>query len=158
MRRRKLLAVIAGLAVLALGAFVMWPRPDRITRENYDFINEGMTLAEVEAILGPPGDHTTGDTEANPFGDWRSWRSPTTIVEFDGFSCGCWIADTVAIYVNFDDTGHVMTKYHYQNHKIEHGSIANFLWRAKRHWRQWFPENPDVLLLDPDRPPRIDPE
>ena len=60
MRRRKLIA-LAGLAVLvAAGAFVLWPRPDRITRANYDRIRMGMSRAEVEAILGPPGDYTTG--------------------------------------------------------------------------------------------------
>jgi hypothetical protein len=58
MRRRKPLPVPAGRAVLlAAGAFVLWPRPERITRENFKRIREGMTQAEVEAILGPPGDY-----------------------------------------------------------------------------------------------------
>jgi hypothetical protein len=49
MRRRKRLAVV-GLAVLvAVGALVLWPRPDRITRENGDRIKDGMSRAEVGA-------------------------------------------------------------------------------------------------------------
>jgi hypothetical protein len=37
MRRRKLLVALAGLAVVAAGAVVLWPEPpSRITRENFD--------------------------------------------------------------------------------------------------------------------------
>ena len=57
MRRRKL---IAAVGLVAVGAFVMWPRMDRITRENFDRISKGMSRAEVEAILGPPGDYSGG--------------------------------------------------------------------------------------------------
>jgi hypothetical protein len=65
MRNRKLRWAAAGLALVALlaaGAFVMWPRPDRITRENYQRIRYGMSRGEVEAILGPPGDYTSAPT------------------------------------------------------------------------------------------------
>jgi hypothetical protein len=54
-RSRKLRwVVVVGLVVLAgLGAFVLWPRLNRVTRENFARIHPGMTRAEVEAILGP---------------------------------------------------------------------------------------------------------
>ncbi|SRR5260370_6050871 len=56
-RRRLLLVVSAGVlaASLALGAgaWLRWPRT-AITRENAAKIHIGMTLAEVEAILGGP--------------------------------------------------------------------------------------------------------
>jgi hypothetical protein len=52
MPRWKLLVALAGLAVvIAAGAVVLWPRADRVTRENYDRIHEGMTPTEVGAIL-----------------------------------------------------------------------------------------------------------
>ena len=73
MRRRKLLVVLAGLAVVAAGVVVLWPRPDRITRENCDRIRPGMTRAEVEAILGPPDDYRTGRGESD-FGDDNASR------------------------------------------------------------------------------------
>jgi hypothetical protein len=62
MRRRKLRWVLVGLAVLLLaaGASVARPRPDRITRENCGRVHEGMSESEVEAILGSAGDYRTG--------------------------------------------------------------------------------------------------
>ena len=58
MLRRKLLVTLAvGLvALIGVAALVAWPRAERITPENFDRIKEGMSRAEVEAILGPPGD------------------------------------------------------------------------------------------------------
>jgi hypothetical protein len=62
MRRRTLLVVLAGLAVAA--GVVVWPRtaPVRITPENCDLICKGMIEAEVESVLGPPGDYRTRPT------------------------------------------------------------------------------------------------
>ena len=55
MRRRNLLAVLTGLVVLAAGgAVLLWPPEERIARANYDRIEKGMTLSEMEAIPGPP--------------------------------------------------------------------------------------------------------
>jgi hypothetical protein len=68
MRRWKLLAALGLAVVVAAGSF-LWLRPNpalRITRENCDRIRAGMTRAEVEAILGPPGDYTTGPTTPKP--------------------------------------------------------------------------------------------
>jgi hypothetical protein len=59
---------LAGLAVVvAVGVVVLWPRtePNRITRENCYQIKEAMSRAEVEAILGPPGDYSTGDAKCS---------------------------------------------------------------------------------------------
>jgi outer membrane protein assembly factor BamE (lipoprotein component of BamABCDE complex) len=59
-QRRKLLLALAGLALVVAGTFVLWPRANRITRENFDHIEKGMSRAQVESILGPPGDYRTG--------------------------------------------------------------------------------------------------
>jgi hypothetical protein len=67
LRRRQLLVALAVLAVLvAVGLFVLWPRLDRITDENFNRIQEGMSRAEVEAILGPPGDCRAAPTTYDP--------------------------------------------------------------------------------------------
>jgi hypothetical protein len=73
MRRKKLLAALAVLAVvLAAGAFVLWPPPERVTWENFERISVGMSRADVVAILdGPPGDYTTG-----PDANWGSYVHP----------------------------------------------------------------------------------
>ena len=63
MPKRRL--ILLGLvAVLGTGTFVsvlaMMPRP-RFSREDFNRIKEGMTLDEVEAVLGlPPGDYASG--------------------------------------------------------------------------------------------------
>jgi hypothetical protein len=82
MRRRTLFAALAGLAVvIAVGTVVLWPRlepPSRITQENCDQIREEMHQAEVEAILGPPGDYTTAGP-SNTFFDTYGLLSPIKV-------------------------------------------------------------------------------
>jgi hypothetical protein len=58
--RRLLLFCLPALVALAVAAWLLWPST-AITRENAERIRPGMTLAEVEAILGgPPRDESTG--------------------------------------------------------------------------------------------------
>jgi hypothetical protein len=57
-RRFLFLSLAAAVVALAIGVWLLWPRT-AITRENAEKIRLGMTLAEVEAILGgPPGNYT----------------------------------------------------------------------------------------------------
>jgi hypothetical protein len=81
MTRRKLIGVLAPglLVLLAAGAFVAWPRSDRISATNFHRLRVGMSKAEVETILGPAGDHRTGDTTLSS----ASYRPETM-----GTSCG----------------------------------------------------------------------
>jgi len=54
-RRRLILFGVPVVVVLGVGAWVFWVQPrTAITRENAAKIEVGMTLAEVEAILGGP--------------------------------------------------------------------------------------------------------
>jgi hypothetical protein len=47
------------IVLLAIGGVFLLPRRDyRITQANCDKIKAGMSMREVEAILGPPGDYT----------------------------------------------------------------------------------------------------
>src|SRR5947209_19173501 len=56
--------VLAGLALAMLiyGTATLWSRPEPVTAENYARVHKGMTRAEVEANLGPPGNYETGRT------------------------------------------------------------------------------------------------
>jgi hypothetical protein len=161
MRRRTLLVVLAGLAVVgAAGAVVLWQTPSqRITRENCDRIGPGMTQAEVEAILGPPDDYRTGCGESDfgndsasrwvgdPPGFHFSWRLgwfaypnflPVEGVPTTGMQAN-WFCDSCRICVVVDDAGRVRDSYVY-NRRLTQGPLDNLLWRAKRQWRRWFPE------------------
>jgi hypothetical protein len=68
-RSRRLLIALPVAVVLTLAlAWLLWPRM-AITRDNAAKITVGMTLAEVEAILGGPArDETTGPVTL----DWDS--------------------------------------------------------------------------------------
>lgn len=60
-RRLTLVAVFALLVLVGIGAWLLWPPSTMITRANADSIRAGMTIAEVEEILGgPPRDESTG--------------------------------------------------------------------------------------------------
>jgi hypothetical protein len=138
MRSRKLLVALAGLAVVvAAGAVALWPhsRPDRVTRENCNRIYPGMTLGEVVATLGPPGDYTTGPREfrgVEAIEDTSPWFVPDKN----------WEGDQGVIFVALERGGaqRVARAWFKGWTKVEQSSLDNLLWRAKRQWRRWIPE------------------
>jgi hypothetical protein len=144
MRRQKLLVALAGLAVVgAAGAVVLWPRPDRITRENYDRIRVGMSRAEVYTVLGPPGEYSTGDAKASGLPE------PPMLTEDlrQAISLEEWFGDRAAIGVYFDGAGNVTSARCWLLKPIDHGPLGNLLWRLK-HWRRWFtPSEPIPLSI-----------
>jgi hypothetical protein len=143
--------VLAGLAVVvAAGLIALWPRTSPATRENYDRIREGMTRAEVEAILGPPGDYRTGhgetdygnigwmpDPPTDLAGTLTNWsrvpgQSPQDARQFAG-----WLSDSFAIGISIDESGHVIDKSG-KPRRTTQGPLDSILWRAKRQWRRRF--------------------
>jgi hypothetical protein len=167
MQRRKLRWVLAGLA-LGLVAFALWPvrppAPDRITQENFDRIQEGMTCAEVEALLGgPPGDYRSVETESI-----GRFIGPEDIDPGECARCDpedpcsrvAWIGNDGIIRVQFSSgvvtledwggligrpLGAIPTRPHlsaqfFRTARKERGSLDRLLWRVKRQWRRWFPE------------------
>lgn len=155
MRRRRLRgALTLGLvAVLAAGGFELWPRPNRITWD-FNRIEPGMSRAEVEAILGPPGDYRTGPTTTAAYnrivlfpsgclsfggtvqarvsggmdqGDWCS-TSPGEIWESDAGKAKIVFTDDRVSQVEKSSAD-----------KVSQNAAENLLWRAKRQWRKWFP-------------------
>jgi hypothetical protein len=144
MRRRKLIAAVAigMLALVAVGAFaLLWPWSEtasRITSENYARIHYRMSRAEVEAVLGPPGDYRTGPTAKRTKLEndamWMSmqWVQNTSI----------WIADAAEIRVHYgrysqDAEGAVGATGFALEPETSFFVIAR--WRAERQWRRWFP-------------------
>jgi hypothetical protein len=131
---------------LAGGAFVRAPRSDRITRENWERINADMSRAELEAILGPPGDYTTGPTElvgnvGHVEGTGYSGPSrgivTTALAEAD-LERWIWYGDAGEICVD-RWSGGCMKTFHPER-RVDQGPLDNLLWRIQRQWRKWFPE------------------
>jgi hypothetical protein len=135
MRRRKLIAAV-GLAVLvAVGAFVLCPRQDRITLDDFIRINYGISRAEVEAILGPPGNYTTAYVSYR--NGQGSFHSPPV---GNNAADGKWWTNAAAVSVEYDESGHLTRKMFAPADQSDLNSFDNLLWRAKRLWRRWFPE------------------
>jgi hypothetical protein len=132
MRRWRPHVALAGLAVLAVGALVLWPRaPSRVTRENFRRIQPGMTLSEVESVLGPEGDYRTGPPVAESGPDVELWR-PTCTPH-------CWAGDEGILVVVIDETGHTEEAFVWPTERKAQGFADTLLWRAKRQWHRWFP-------------------
>jgi hypothetical protein len=150
MRRRKLLAA-AGLATLvAVGAVAMWIGRDRVTLENFSQIKSGMPLAEVEAILGPPGDYRTVPTAPASFLDLLQGTARPTQAgsdshfferqefTFDVPNYQHWSGNTGDVDVYLNSKGVALA--HFQPaQRLPQSALENLVWRARRHWRKWFP-------------------
>ncbi len=157
-----------GLAVLlAAGALALRPRSDRITFDNFSRIQEGMSRAEVEAILGgPPGDYRTVQTV---YESDHSWVDVDTIA---GYASGHlpletigakvrarWVGNDGYIIIDFESgvvaeptpfpvyllstTGAgepdpLPSTHFVDTVRWDQYPLDHLLWRAKRQWRRWF--------------------
>jgi hypothetical protein len=129
MRRRKLLVALAGLAVVIAAGVVVWPRPLWATRANYDRIRdrEGIvTRAEVEAILGPPG-------------DYRTVLTSDSGVPLQQSNCESWVVNEGHVLVWYYDDDVVSSWALFPAVAVKQTPLENLLWRAKRQWHRWFP-------------------
>ncbi len=88
--RRLVLLALTTFVVLVAGAWALWPRT-AITPENAAKIQEGMTLAQVEEILGgPERDDTTGPLECSMGFSVILGNRPQPLI---------WISDHITIQV-----------------------------------------------------------
>jgi hypothetical protein len=117
----------------------------RISRENALRITEGMTKAEVEDILGPPGDYTTAPTRWSVFSpDFEFSRRTLDPVKArflgtDFSHPAIWSSDTDHVEVVYCDSAAVIVRY-VTCERLPQSILDSLLWRAKRQWRRWFPE------------------
>jgi hypothetical protein len=99
-----------------------------------------MSLAEVVAILGPPGDYSTVDTfyDKAPIPAWQSpiWGKPREY----GNTIEAWSSDRAQVGLDFDSSGRLVKAAYSPMRKVDHGIWGNLLWRAQRQWHRWFPK------------------
>jgi hypothetical protein len=134
-----------------------------INRENFEKIKLGMTKKEVEEILGPAGDHSSGPLAADVSPDeiWKEWKDkPEDFAEgiLNGYRKSWssffwrqgvteWASDTGIIQVIWDWNG-----------KVEN---TNFLDARPRlvtpldRIRRWFLREERQVVSIPPRPVRI---
>jgi hypothetical protein len=125
--------------VFPIAAMVMWPWPERIAERNFTRIAEGMRRAEVEAILGPPGDYTTGPTDSPARGGlYLLKRDESYYPMYDATQE--WKGNTAIIRVGFDSANVATYKEYVRNYRVDQGLFDNLLWRLQRQWHRWFPE------------------
>jgi hypothetical protein len=126
--RKSLPAGVAALLVL-LGALV-WvavapPLPCPVTEGAYDRIEEGMSRAQVEGLLGgPPGDYRT-----------KPGLVPLAIPGLaDRGVPEVWWGDQGFVVVLFGGTDRVREKSFHRLSATEAGPIETLRWRLARRW------------------------
>jgi hypothetical protein len=144
MRKRKLVAKLVVFSLVAAIILAPSPQPSRITRENFNRLKDGMSRAEVEAILGPPGDYRIrpvgivqdGDPDADMS---RACASVSRCVGDSSSRTELWKGDDWFIMATFSSTSGKVLHLLPMKTKNDPGPIDTLLWRAKRQWRKWFP-------------------
>lgn len=120
MRKRKRLLILPGLLAAALfigaGLQLFWDSspPPRFTAALADRIHQGMTEAEVVAVLGmPAGDYHTTEIYLRAPDDYRSkvWIKPEGLRGPDGITEKAWISNEGGVTVEFDSEGRVCRSY-----------------------------------------------
>src|SRR4051812_29388784 len=98
-RRWLLLGMLVAAAVVAAGLWLNQPPRSAINAENAAKIEIGMTLAEVEAVLGGPArDETTGPVNDVIFGGE---------LMLPGGPSAEWVSDEYRVWVWLDSEGRV---------------------------------------------------
>jgi hypothetical protein len=126
-RRVPLIALFAVLVLVGIAGLTPWPaaRTTAISRENAAKLREGLTVAEVEAILGgPPRDDSTGPLAGDNRDGTAStiWFWPQPLVTRP--PPRAWISDCVAVHVQFDDAGRALSVSCVPLFRMEEGPLA----------------------------------
>jgi hypothetical protein len=102
-RRILWLVVLGTVPIVAGSLWLLWPRT-AITQENAERIQAGMTLAEVEVILGGPerDESTPGARQLWSRNQWDLLRALNSR-QWQG-----WRTDSLVVYVSFDESTRVL--------------------------------------------------
>jgi outer membrane protein assembly factor BamE (lipoprotein component of BamABCDE complex) len=120
------------IAALAVG-LVPLPRGSRVTRENCERIQVGMTMDEVQAILGEPWNDRLLDPEGPSV--WDRLRV-TAWLRVDRHCC-YWMGRDVGIAVIFDDNGRARRTDLCTDPDRPRSSLPGRVWRRLRDRLGW---------------------
>lgn len=141
MSRRRRIAFLTVVVIALCGfAFAFRPSESRVTRENFDRIRKGMSRAEVEAILGTPGDYRTGPMQYDPMtmlmDGSEYWRSELMAISE-------WQGDEGTILVAFERStgspGGALLAEWGEVTEPQANPIRRILWRVERLWKKQVP-------------------
>jgi hypothetical protein len=121
-------AVVSVALLLSVAARqVFLPGNPRITESNFDRLTPGMSRADVEGVLGPPGDYRTQPVSADLFTIPDKLSRPRDHIY--------WQSDEVEICVEFDLVDDVVVDGRIRPMDRTGVGIANTLrWRWDRWW------------------------
>lgn len=129
-KRRRLLWLAAALAAVLLGAYaLLWWTAPRVTGANFERIEVGMMLAEVEALLGGPAGNYADDelvfgSYPELFEGWPNDRLSDDYRE--------WLGPDVAILVKLDAGGRVVAKVCGETARWVNNSRSDLLSKLRR--------------------------
>jgi hypothetical protein len=125
---RKVVVALFAVALILFGAAfpALFPGPSKVIKAAFGKIEEGMSQAEVEALLGgPPGDYTTGPTFV--LSSSYSMGEPGTIL--------IWHDDDGLLAVGVDESRVVRWKEFSEGARWNLGPVEQLQWRFER-WRE----------------------
>ncbi len=99
-----------------------------------------MTLEEVEALLGPPGDYTTVPVALpEPRVVGVAWSG--TDAEMRELPYHAWLDDSAAIWVGFDASGGVVYADYFDNIGRQQGILRILYRRLENRFWKWVGES-----------------
>jgi len=124
MRRKRLLLIVGYLTAMLLATYgilrLTAPRP-KLTLDNMEAIEHGMTLQEVEKILGAPAGNYSSMRDAEAADLPQCYDKPGDKI---------WVDDQMWLGVRFDETGKVTTYDYYRHRRNQDKTFLD-------HLRRW---------------------
>ena len=123
MRRKRLLLIVGYLTAMLLATYgilrLTAPRP-KLTLDNMEAIEDGMTLQEVEKILGAP---------AGNYSSLRDAEAADLPQCYDKPGDKNWVDDQMWLGVRFDEAGNVKARYYYPHRRNDNRTFLDNLRR-----------------------------
>jgi hypothetical protein len=113
-RRRTLLFTTLVIAVVAIGVWLLWPHESlsEINQENAERVHFGMTLAEVEALLGGKARREANGTIEPDYEEFATVQAlddhVVTAMRLEQRGAKLWRSNHAMIWVQFDSDERVI--------------------------------------------------